>query len=156
MIIKYKKSFLILLIFIMLFFPIFHIFASDEEDYGILYEKCINRQNELSEAIERYLRENNEIKNIKIVSEEDYESLIEILFGKKYINNRATGTENECSYRYNSDDHEIYCIKHGNNKFVADCLKRYKKKKEFENLRTKINFIFGLIGFGVIFYSIIL
>ncbi len=156
MIINYNKYFFILLLFVMLFFPIFHISASEEEDYCILWEKCFNRQKELSEAIERYLRENKEIKNIIIVSEEDYKSFIEILFEKNYINNRATGTENECSYRYNSDNHEIYCIKHGNKKFVTDFLERYKKKKEYENLRTKINYIFGLIGFGFIIYSIIL
>ena len=92
-------------------------------------KKCINRQKELSEAIERYQEENKEIKNIKIISEEDYQSLIKILLEKKYINNIAIGTENECSYRYNSDDYELFCIKHGNKKFVTNCLKRYEKKK---------------------------
>ena len=155
MIIKYNKFYFIFLLFVIIFFPTLHISASDKEDYVLLCKKCIDRQEELLEALNRYQRENNEIKKIKIVSEEDYQSFIKLLFENKYINDRTIETENECSYRYNSDDNEIYCIKHGNIKFISDCLKSYEKKKEYENLKTKYILIFSVLGFGYIVYSII-
>ncbi len=152
--IKYKKyNYIFILFFIFIVFAD-NIFALDEKEYVIECQKCIKGQKELSDALEKYQMDNKKIGMIRIVSEEDYQSIIKQLFEKKYLTYRILGTEKECSYRYNSEDSEIFCIKHGSIKFLTyyvegseECEQYYLKNEKFilSFILTGIGFIISII-----------
>ena len=144
MIFKYKKNYYLIILFI--FILTHYIFAGDKEEYRIELQNCIDKQKELSEAIAKY-QSDNKIRSIKIVSEDDYQSLINKLSDENYLNN-FQGISDECSYRYSSDNYEIYCIKHGSIKFAKEFVEgcqRYKEAIESKEKSKKDIRILGVV-----------
>ena len=151
MIIKYKKEFYLFIFFI--FILTHYIFADDKEEYSIELQNCIAKQKELSEAINKY-QSDNKIRSIKIVSEDDYQLLIKKLSDENYINN-FQGISDECSYRYSSDNYEIYCIKHGSIKFAKEFVEGCQSYKEAIESKEKSKRDTRLLGVVFIICAIL-
>lgn len=144
-----KKTFykLILILFFILL-PI-TVFSSSLEEYWAECEKCVNGQKAISGSIEMFLMDSG-AKDFQIRSEEDYQKFIKVAYDRKYINELFFGAKDECSYRYNPEKNESYCIKHGS----LERVKGYTYYSDARERQKKENLIFSLVGVGILIFAI--
>ena len=144
-----KKIYLnVLLIFLFTLLPSTS-FANDLEEYWIECEKCVNGQKVISDAIDMYQKDSNE-KDFEIRSEEDYKKFLKLAYDRKYIKEPSAGAKGQCEYRYNKENGDLYCIKHGSLESVKD----YKYYKDAHESKKKENMVFSLVGVGLLIYAI--
>ena len=125
-------------------------FSGSLEEYWKECEKCENGLISIKSAIEKYRKDSN-TTGFEIRSEEDFHNFEKIAYERHYTQEPILGAKGECSYRYNPNDAEPHCIKHGSLEYVKD-YSYYKNAKEKQN---KENLIFSLIGVGIIIFAII-
>ena len=124
-------------------------FSNDLEDYWKECENCVNGQKVISDAIDMYQKDSNE-KDFEIRSEEDYKKFLKLAYDRKYIKEPSAGAKGQCEYRYNRENDDFYCVKHGN----LEQVKGYKYYKDASGSKNKENMIFSLVGVGILLYAI--
>ena len=124
-------------------------FSSDLEEYWKECENCASGQLLISGAIEMYRMDSDE-KDFEIRSEEDYQKFLKLAYDRKYIKEPSAGAKGQCEYRYNRENGDFYCVKHGSREQV----KNYKYYKDARESQKKGNMVFSLIGVGLLVYAI--
>ena len=89
-------------------------------------------------------------KDFEIRSEEDYQKFLKLAYDRKYIKEPSAGAKGQCEYRYNRENDDFYCVKHGN----LEQVKGYKYYKDARESQKKGNLVFSLIGVGLLVYAI--
>ena len=144
----YYRFFAIMLI---LAFATLPSFADDKDDYWLECKKCVDGQNEIIRLINKFDIDNK--VSININSEEDYNSFLEKALKLNYINKASIGAEGKCSYRYNSDTKELYCVKHGALDYVKN-YDYYKYKYDRVKHQKKIEFYLSIFAIILLLYAI--
>lgn len=147
---QFHKIFIFIILFLVSYYGLKTFAHDDLEDYWVDCKECVEAQESLTEAISKYKSENKS-NNIKDILDRNYQPLIRELYESGYLKKLVVGAKGKCSFRYDTETSELYCIKHGALEYVNG----YKYYHERLDSKKRWNLIIAMCGIGLLIFCII-